>query len=215
MKAGSGMDSIKSMLGGAAGTGADGADGENAEAMAKMELDASKKDARMGCLQHIFSISEQKRSGFEQKLMKDMIMGMMKGEGGMEGMGDLSKMMESFNGPAGAGGPGGGMNDDFMKEMMAGMPPGGGMPGKGGDMPDMDPAQMAGMLSEAVRDVKLQLEQGTVSPEEIKDLEKQMGMDLGAVVNMMKLAKNMGGANKIDGIDDIIDVFTKLNKLKK
>ena len=208
MKAGSGMDSIKSMLG-----GAPGADGENTEAMAKMEQDASKKDARMGCLQHIFSISEQKRTGFEQKLMKDMIMGMMKGEGGMEGMGDLSKMMESFAGPAGAGGAG--MNDDFMKEMMAGMPPGGGMPGGGGDMPDMDPAQMAGMLSEAVRDVKLQLDQGTVSPEEIKDLEKQMGMDLSAVVNMMKLAKNMGGANKIDGIDDIIDVFTKLNKLKK
>ena len=213
MKAGSGMDNIKSMLGGGAGaTGADGGDGENAEAMAKIEQDASKKDSRMGCLQHIFSISEQKRTGFEQKLMKDMIMGMMKGEGGMEGMGDLSKMMETFAGPAGAGGAG--MNDDFMKEMMSGMPPGGGMPG-GGDMPDMDPAQMAGMLSEAVRDVKLQLEQGTVSPEEIKDLEKQMGMDLSAVVNMMKLAKNMGGANKIDGIDDIIDVFTKLNKLKK
>jgi hypothetical protein len=204
MKANSGMNNIKAMLGGGDEPGS------------AVEDDAINADARMGCLQHIFSISQGKRSGFEQRLMNDMFMGMMKGEGGDMGgaLGDLSNMFQSAGG-AGAG-ENAAMNEDLMREMMSGMSGGmpgmPGMPGGGGGMPEgaPDPEMFASMA----RELKMQLAQGTMGKQQVLELEKDMGMDIGALINLVKMAKTMSGGNSKE-LQDIIETFEMLAKLKK
>lgn len=149
--------SLDSILGAAAGEGA-GSEGEG-EAVDSGDGGNGKpsvedKAERLGKLQVVFSIKEGKRSSLEQKAMREMFMGMAKGEGG-GGMGDLGGMFEALQGKAG---PGGAPDMKALEEMMAGAGMPGGAGGGGGypGMPDldkMDPAEAQAMSAEALKSV--------------------------------------------------------------
>jgi len=154
--------------------------------------------------------------------MREMVMGMMKGDINLEGLGDMSKMFDSMGGVPGGGMPPG-MDEAAMREMMAGIAGGGG--GGGGDggmfggsaIPDnMSPEEVSAMIAEQVSDLKRQLDAGyPISPEEVKDLEKSMGIDIGMMKTMIKMAKAAGATSSIPNFDDLVEIFEKLDKQKK
>ena len=88
MKTSMDMGSMQKMMGGKTE--------EDTAETTDVELEAVKRQGRLQCLQHIFSISEGKKSSLEQKAMKDMIMGMMGGDGA--GLGDLAGMLGNMGG---------------------------------------------------------------------------------------------------------------------
>ncbi len=126
-------------------------------------------------------------------------------------MGDLSNMFQSAGG-AGAGGNAA-MNEDLMREMMSGMSGGmPGMPGGGGDIPEGAPDPE--MFSAMARELKMQLAQGTMGKQEVLEVEKELGMDIAALINLVKMAKTMSGGNSKE-LQEIIETFELLAKLKK
>lgn len=196
MKAGAGVESIKAALNSIKETGGQ-EDG--------VQEDEMKRVARMGCLQHIFSISEGKHKGFETRLMNDR---MMRGEGGMGGMADLAGMFQSA-----AGGAGAGMDEEMMREMMSAAGGGaGGMPGGAGVPPGLLPEE----FTEQLREFGRQVDRGVLGRDEVKDLEKQLGIDLSTIANMIKMVKTMGaGGDDAADLDEMVKLLEKLEKLKK
>lgn len=209
MKAGMGVDAMKGLMGGEAE-----GEGEVEESAALAATIAEGRQERMYCLQQVFSISEGKRGSLEQKAMKDMIMGMMGGGGGVGGgMPDFASMMGNMGKGGGGGGKGGdmgGMDEAAFAEMMKDFEKNGGGGGEG----DMDPAEMAGMLSESLGQMKQQLKDGSLNKENILELEKSMGMGLKEMVGMVEMAKKMAGKQKIPEIDEMLSLFKQLLALK-
>lgn len=183
----------------------DDEDAESTDAVA----DAEKRQGRMSCLQHVFSISEGKRSSLEQKAMKDMIMGMMGGDGAA--MGDLAGMLGNMGGMGGPGAKGGPQMDEAaFDEMMKKAQKDAG----GGDK-DMDPAEMAKMLNESLVQMKQQLKEGSVTKDDVIELERSMGMGMKEMVGMVEMAKKMAGKQNIPEIDEMLALFKQLLTLKR
>ena len=206
LKTGMNMGPMKDMIA--------GQEGAEAVESADAAVDAEKRQGRMACLQHVFSISEGKRSSLEQKAMKDMIMGMMGGDGA--GMGDLAGMLGNMGGLGGMGGMGGPsdkgefqMDEAAFNEKMKQAQKEAG----GGEM-DMDPAQMATMLNETLGQMRQQLKDGSVTKDDVAELERSMGIGLKEMINMVEMAKKMSGKQKIPEIDEMLTVFKQLLKLK-
>ncbi len=196
------ISNMLGLLGGQDGKDPNGADdaASNPEAML---LEA--RNDNLPLVQQVLNIKEGKRANIESKIMREMVMSMTKGEGG--NLGDM------FAALSGNGGNAGGMNDVNMDELMKNL---GGVDGDF-DPKNMDPAQMEAMSKDAMESVKAAIADGSITPDDIKELEKIMGVDVNSIVKMMGNNKNidkkkleeMGG-----DFNDMMDIFQKLSKLK-
>ena len=66
------------------------------------------------------------------------------------------------------------------------------------------------MIVRSHAQLKQGLEEGTVTKQEVKDMEKQLGMPLKEMVKVME----MGGANKgIPQFKELLDVFKRLSQI--
>jgi hypothetical protein len=81
----------------------------------------------------------------------------------------------------------------------------------------MDPAQMEAMSKDAIDSVKAALSDGSITPDDIKELEKIMGVDVNSIVKMMGNNKNID-KKKLEGMggdfNEMMEIFQKLSKLK-
>jgi len=203
-KAGMSLEGLMASMGmgGGAQEGEEGADEAAKDAQTAAAL-SEQRVTGLPRLQQVFAIKEGKRSGLEQKAMRDMLANMAKGEGGM---GDLGGMMEAMS--KGGGMPG-----------MEGMPDLSGMPGMEGmpeGMPDMSPEEMAAMSKDALKEVKASLQDGTVTRKDVEELEKIMGMDMKQLSGMI----NSGQVDKAKLAEmgpefaEMLEVFKQLGDIK-
>ena len=196
------ISNMLGLLGGQDGKGqADGdAAASNPEAMI-LEL----RNDNLPLVQQVLNIKEGKRANIESKIMREMMMSMTKGEGG--NLGDM------FAALSGNGGNANGMSDVDMDELMKNL---GGMDGDI-DPKNMDPAQMEAMSKDAMDSVKAAIADGSITPDDIKELEKIMGVDVNSIVKMMGNNKNID-KKKLEGMggdfNEMMDIFQKLSKLK-
>jgi len=169
--------------------GADGGDAESAK------VDPETKMRRLGQLQQVLGIREKKRADVEGKVMREAMMGMLKGDG--PGLGDLGGLLEGLGGAMGGDGQmdpaalekmmqdmGGleGLEDMDMKKLMEGM--GGDMGGF--DPENMDPGELARMSADAMGAVKESLREGAITKADVAELEKMMGGDINELLKMMQ-----------------------------
>lgn len=155
----------------------------------------------------MLGIKESKRSALEQKALREMFMRMAKGEDM-----DLGGMMEALSG----GGDDAPIDPKALQDLMSSMT--GGLPEGMPDLDKMSPSDVKNMTKEALQVVKESLADGSISREEILELEKMMGVDLKTLVNMMdkgkvdkaKLQRELG-----TDMGDIFEVFRQLAKMKE
>jgi hypothetical protein len=192
-------------LGGLLGslTGGEGADGE-----AGAGAGAVDRSQNLGQMQQVLGISDNRRASLDQQIMRKMIMGMAKGEGEL----DLSGMLGALG-----GGDDGAMPD--MSQLMGQL--GGGDLGDLGDLGDFDPSSMnpedmAAMSADALQAVKSSLADGSITKDDVKELEKVMGSDIGQLVGMMKAGNVDKEKLKELGPDfqEMLDIFGKLADIK-
>jgi len=179
------------------------------------EMSPEERQDRLGRLQTVFAIKEGKRNSLEQKAMKEVFMNMAKGEPGAGG-GDLAAMMEALGGGGGKGGAAGDMMGALSGMMGGG---GGGGAGAGGafdGMPDMSPEEAAMMSAEAVKAVKEQLRDGSITRQDVEELEKIMGTPIRDIVKMMdagqvdkKKLKELGPE-----MGELLELFKQLGDIK-
>ncbi len=196
------ISNMLGLLGGQEGAGSGEDVTNNPEALI---LEA--RNDKLPLVQQVLNIKEGKRANIESKIMREMMMSMTKGEGG----GNLGDMFAALSG-GGAGGAGG-MGDVNMEELMKNL---GGMDGDI-DPKNMDPAQMEAMSKDAIDSVKAALSDGSITPDDIKELEKIMGVDVNSIVKMMGNNKNID-KKKLEGMggdfNEMMEIFQKLSKLK-
>ena len=218
LKATMSLEGMMGMMGGIMGSG-DTTDPakENEvdpEAAAKAKK-AAEREEKIGRLQQAFAIKEKKRANLESKVMKDLFMNMAKGG---EGMPDLGGMMDMLGG-AGGGDPA--AMEEMLKKMgdgAGGMPDFGSVAGMEGmpDMSGMSDAEVQAMSKDAIGAVKQSLADGSITREDVKELEKIMGMDVSSLAKMIdngqvdkaKLAQ-MGPE-----FTEMLDLFKQLAKIK-
>lgn len=158
----------------------------------------------------MLGIKESKRSSLEQRALKDMVMNMANGEG----MADLGGMFEAMNGKSGDMS---GVDPKVMDEVMAQMSAQGGFPSGRDGMSDLKPEEVPAYVANLVQSVKEGLKSGEITGQEVKELEKIIGMDLKKFVTMV----DKGGVdmNKLRGVlgpdaGELIEIFRELSKMK-
>ena len=194
---------------------------ETEAAAASAAASAEEKMAKLDQFQMALGIKKNKREQLEQKVFFDMIT---KGEG-LGGLGNLGELMGAMGGDGG-GRTGAGAFADMMGAMGQGMGGGGGAPGAFGgsgvrdgfpgmgdfDPSKMDPKEVEGMSKQALAAVKEALLDGSITKQDILELEKMMGGDVASLSNMMKgMPKNGPGAE----LAELADVFKQLAEIKK
>jgi hypothetical protein len=155
-------------------------------------------------------------------VMREAMMGMLKGDGKGPGLGDLGGLMESLGGMAGTDGSldmeklmeqiGGaeGLGDVDMQKLMGEM-------GMGDFNPDdMDPEEMAKMSADAMGAVKESLTSGDIGKDDIAELEKLMGGDINELLKMMEGGQVDKSKLKELGPDfqELLNVFKGLADVK-
>lgn len=118
-------------------------------------------------------------------------------------------MMKALSGKGGEG-----MDPKAFEKMVGDL---GGMEGMPDGMADASPEEMARMTSEALASVKQSLEEGSITREEVKELESIMGMDIKQLVALMdqgkvdkaRLKREMGSE-----FGDVLELFRALAKIK-
>ena len=158
-------------------------------------------------IQQVFSIKEGKRNSIEQKVTKDLLMNMVKGEGG--GLGNIGDMMSALTGKGG-----GDLGDFDMAALMKSM--GGGEGGVPPDMANMSPEEMEALSSDATSSIKEALKTGSITKDDLKEFEKMMGFDIKQITSMIekgqidkKKLKELGPEG-----EDIMEIFKELGKIK-
>ena len=197
------VDSFMGMLG-----------GESEQSDKDLEEKSKKLEYRSNGLiriQQVFSIKEGKRNSLEQKVTKDILMNMVKGEGGLGNIGD---MMSALTGKAGDGGLGGlgGLGGDFDMDAMMKSMGDEGMP----DVDNMSPEEMAALSTDAMSSIKEAIKSNSITKNDIAALEKMMGIDINSVTSMME--KGQIDKKKLASMgqegEDIMEIFKALGKLK-
>jgi len=183
--------------------------GESEEPDKDIEEKSKKLEYRSNGLiriQQVFSIKEGKRNSLEQKVTKDILMNMVKGEGGLGNIGD---MMSALTGKGGNGGLGGDFDMDALMKSMGGedMPP---------DIDNMSPEELAAMSTDAMSSIKDAIKSNSITKDDIKAFEKMMGIDIKQVASMIE--KGQIDKQKLASLgqegDDILEIFKALGKLK-
>ena len=183
--------------------------------------------------QQLFGIREKKKNDVEAKVMREAMMGMLKGEG--PGLGDLGGLMDSLGDLGGLGGADGNLDMEKLMEQMGGADGMEGMEemmkqmgvdpsalmGEGGLPPDfnpdnMDPKEMAQMSADAMGAVRESLAAGDITKDDVAELEKLMGGDINELLAMMKggnvdksKLREMG-----PDLEELLSVFKDLAKIK-
>jgi hypothetical protein len=179
------------------------------------KIDSEERMKRLGQLQVVFSIRDKKKIDLENKIMRNMMMNMMKGDTdinlenllgglgeGLGGDGDISKLLE------GLGGDMSNIDLDALKDMdMSDM----------GLSDNMSPEEMAKMSADAMGAVKQSIEDGTIGKSDVEELEKMMGGDIDQLLNMI----TQGNVDKKKlaelgpDFQDLVSVFKELSAIKK
>jgi hypothetical protein len=147
------MSTIGAAMGGLGN--AEGEGGHKGETEAEVEEKEKLMETRQQnllCLQQVFAITENKRSGLENKLMREMLMS---GEGGLGGMGALGDMFGALGKGGGGEMPDPAALEEMMKSMGGG---GGGIP----DLSDMDPETAKSFQQNALSSIKEALDRGEI-----------------------------------------------------
>ena len=173
---------------------------------------AADRTTKLPSIQQVFSIKENKRSSLEQKALRENLMSL---GGGLGEGGGLGGIMDALSGKGGADG----MDMAQLEEMMKGMDPEAlrGAAGLPDDMDNMNPEEMAAMSKDAMSSVKAALEDGSITKNDIAELEKVMGLDISLVVKMMDSGNVDKAKLKEMGPEfgDMLSVFKQLAALKK
>lgn len=185
---------------------------EEAEPDPNAQIDAEKRSGRAQCLQHIFCISEGKRVSLEQKAMKDMIMTMVGGESGMSDLAGMLGNMGGIGGMGGGLGGEGGVNPtpeeaaEYQRLLQEEMKKAGqDIDPRGLEKMSEDLMGQLGFMRQALRD-------GSVTRENVIELEQNIGISMDEMLNLSNAATKMPGSPS--ELAEMIALFKQLIAIK-